>query len=1838
MSSSGQIIVKNACQNNLQGLDLSIPHHALTVVTGPSGSGKSSLAFDTLYAEGQRRYVETFSPYTRQFLERMDKPKADSISGIPPAIAIEQANHIRTSRSTVGTLTEMADYLKALYHRASTPCCPTCSQPVNAWNAASIARDLITTRHGLTVVIGFEMPLPAQADAQEVFSFVAAQGYRRLILGSTMLAIDSPLEGMLESPVFVVQDRTTLSPSSRSRVAEALEHALRLGKGSALVWEYREGNLSAPTRFSSSLICSHDSTPIHPKTPSLFSFNNPVGACPTCKGFGRTIDIDMDLVIPDPSLTLAQGAVKPWRTGISKECQGDLIKSCKRLGIPTSVPFRELSPSHRSLVVDGEPRECSVDEMWDQGLWYGVRGFFEYLEKRTYKMHVRVFLSRYRAYQICPSCAGTRFRPETAQWKLGGMSLPEFNAMPVAESLAWFTQHSKPWLTAKNTAVAAKEILARLGYLCGVGLGYISLDRTARTLSGGELQRVNLTSCLGASLVNTLFVLDEPSIGLHPRDTDLLIGTVRKLRDSGNTIVVVEHDGDMIRAADHIVELGPGRGSEGGRLVFQGTPEGMLKHQSSLTGAYLSGRKICCSDRPSRPTPSSFLDVRGACEHNLANISLDIPLGRFVCFTGVSGSGKSTLLLDCIYKNILRAKGQAAEEPGRISSISGHDQIGSVLLADQSPPSRTPRSNPALYVGIYDAVRELFAGTDEAKKTGLNASSFSFNSGDGRCERCAGMGWEKIEMQFLTDLFVTCPVCEGRRFQSHVLAIPYHGLSIAGFLSSTVDDAITFFSSRIQDAQSLRERTCTATICEGLQLLSDVGLGYLALGQPLSHLSGGESQRIKLAGCLQSGSSQKRKKGPSSDLIILDEPTTGLHLDDIRTLLSVFHRLVDQGHSLFLIEHHLDVIRSADWVIELGPEGGSAGGQLVFQGTPDDMARNASTHTGRFLAQPAPRPDQKRSTRRAPAPPHCIRIEGARHHNLKNLDLSLPLGGNTVVTGLSGSGKSTLAFDIIFAEGQRRYLDSLNAYARQFAQQFEKPEVDRISGIPPTVAIEQHTTRGGGKSTVGTVTEIHHFLRLLYSKLGTQHDPETDEPAIRQTAADIGKRISKLRAQAQSPLTLLAPLIRARKGFHTEVARWALRKNYALLRVDGQWIEPSLFQPLNRYQEHSIEVVIGIVSRETPPTEVARLVAESLDVGKGTLFCTSDDTQGEVMSTRWFAPSTGRSFEELDPRVFSYNSPHGWCPECQGYGTVARIVLEGESDIEREVELELKRERLEDSETLACPSCRSQRLNATARAVRFRDRTIGDLCSLSASDALLFFHALHLTGRDAEIARDILPEIAQRLNFLERVGLGYLQLNRSAKTLSGGESQRIRLASQLGSNLEGVLYVLDEPTIGLHPRDNEQLLDILDLLKSRGNSLLIVEHDEETMRRADHILDLGPGAGIHGGSIVAQGHWKEITSHTNSATGRWLGHPMSHPLRGSRRSMAEAAWFTIKGARANNLKSLDASIPLQRLVLISGVSGSGKSTLLHDILKPALAGHLKRVGKRAKTARHPAWSSSSCGTPVAQVIEVDQSPIGKTSRSTPATYTGILDDLRAWFAHLPESRARGYTAGRFSYNSGAGRCPSCGGSGTVQVEMDFLPSVKMPCETCGGKRYNPETLDILYKGRSVADILDMSVEEALPFFAAHPAIHKILELLQATGLGYLKLGQTSPTLSGGEAQRLKLVTELARGGLGHSVYLLEEPSIGLHASDIRLLLDLLHQLVDSGNTVVVIEHHLDIIAEADWVLDIGPEAGDRGGQIVAEGTPEEIAACGASHTGRYLGQVLSYTPPSKPQTRRSKKS
>ncbi|WP_293222490.1 excinuclease ABC subunit UvrA [Ottowia sp.] len=1438
----GLIRIRGARQHNLKNLDLDLRTGELTVVTGVSGSGKSSLVFDTLYAEGQRRYVETFSAYARQFLDRMDKPAVDRIEGVPPAIAIDQTNPVRSSRSTVGTMTELNDHLKLLFARAGQLFDRQTALPVRHDTPETIYAELVARSARFAagppqgeaapsggsadtpvrsvgadtsdprLIVTFAVELPASATADDVAQWLSAAGFTRVQAERT--------EGD-RKVLDVVADRFRMGSVEKARAVEAIELALLRGAGRMSVYALQEEGDADLWRFSTGLHCPESDLRYGDPLPSMFSFNSAVGACETCRGFGRVIGVDWGLVIPDERLTLRAGAVKPIQTPAWSECQDDLMRHAEAAGIPRDTAWNKLTPEQKHWVIEGTPNY--KEGHWNKQ-WYGIRRFFAYLETKAYKMHIRVLLSKYRSYTPCPACGGARLKTDSLLWRVGGkddadavlepaqrflpqgvawtraqlealpgLCLHDLMLLPIERLRRFFMRLDTPSPTGGGsgwglaapavdaaspspppspqrgegaTALARKlildEIQTRLKYLCDVGIGYLTLDRQSRTLSGGEVQRINLTTALGTSLVNTLFVLDEPSIGLHPRDMDRITQAMQRLKTAGNTLVVVEHDPAVMLAADRVLDFGPGPGAAGGRIVFDGTPA-ELRGADTLTGQYLGGRKsigLGFSRLVQDNTPRLILE--GVREHNLKGIDVAFPLQRLVTVTGVSGSGKSTLIQDVLAPALMRHFGQATEAPGAHERLLGAEQLAGVVFVDQSPIGKTARSNPASYVGAWDAIRKLFADAPQARQRGYTAAKFSFNSGDGRCPTCGGSGFEHVEMQFLSDVYLRCPDCNGQRYRPEILEVridrPQKSGSDQHFQQAAEALAALGSSQKLSSDPHLKTRHLNVadvlelTVAEAVQVFArdrevvralqpivDVGLDYVRLGQPVPTLSGGEAQRLKLAGHLaeaaKNTSVSRQPMARNGQLFLFDEPTTGLHFDDIAKLMRALRKLLDAGHSLIVIEHNLDVMRASDWLIDLGPEGGDAGGRIVAQGTPADVARHPSSHTGAALREYEAALGQgalaaheahllykeKLFALAAQGPTaENIQILRAREHNLKNLSVQVPRGRFSVVTGVSGSGKSTLAFDILFNEGQRRYLESLNAYARSIVQPAGRPDVDAVYGIPPTVAIEQRLSRGGRKSTVGTVTEVWHFLRLLYVKLGVQHCVHDGAAVQPQTPERIAAQIMT-RHRGQT-IGLLAPLVVARKGVYTELADWARPRGFTHLRVDGEFLPTTGFPRLDRFKEHTIE--LPVLSLPVTPGNEAQLresLARALEHGKGVVHVLHDIAglrnametgtstahigRVEVFSTKRACPVCATSYAELDPRLFSYNSKHGWCPDCVGTGV--KLTREQRKALDDSVlaadekgrEQTFAEPEVDDLTEQPCPSCQGTRLNPVARAV-----------------------------------------------------------------------------------------------------------------------------------------------------------------------------------------------------------------------------------------------------------------------------------------------------------------------------------------------------------------------------------------------------------------------------------------------------------------------------------------------------------------------------------------------------------
>ena len=1641
MNAPSSIRVLGARQHNLRGFDVEIPHGKLTVITGVSGSGKSSLAYDTLFREGQRRYLESISSYARQSLGKLERPDVDRIEGIPAALAVDQRAVARSPRSTVGTISELYDHLRLLFAR-------------------------------------------------------------------------------------VGQDD---------------------GGG-------------APGRITSSQL----------------SFNSPLGACEACKGLGVEDRVDPGLLIADPGRTLRQGALVPTTpTGyiVYSQVTVDVLDQvCRAHDFTVDQPWNELTEEQQRVVLFGSDRirvpfgkhPLQSRMRWkgitarprEEGLYGGIVPVIEEILKRNRNRNALRFVRT----GPCTACSGTRLKPGALALRIRGQSIADVAAMTVGQARDHLA--AVPW-ERREAAIAAPVVEAfadRADRIAELGLGHLRLDRASPTLSTSEVQRLRLARAVGVGMRGVLYVLDEPSVGLHGRDHGRLMAVLQRLRDGGNTVVVVEHDPATIRVADHVIDIGPEAGAGGGRLVYAGPPR---KHRAD--GGPLERRGRCVpAETVGTRKGNGELWIRGAREHNLRGIDVPLRIGALNVVTGVSGAGKTTLVELTLGRSLRARLHGATAVPGAHDGIEGAESIDKVIVVDQAPIGRTPRSNPATYTKVFDPIRTLFAATDLARERGWGKGHFSLNVAGGRCETCQGAGVETVGMHFLGDVQVSCPDCGGRRFGAETLRARHAGLSVLDVLELSVDDAAEAFADQPKIHRVLRA-------------LQDVGLGYLTLGQPSTTLSGGEAQRVKLA-------SELGRRVTGHTLLLLDEPTRGLHHSDVERLLEALDRLVDQGNTAVVVEHDPQVIWAADHVVDLGPEAGEAGGELVVVGPPEVVRETPMSATGAVLrgeveAPPAPRP---------PPAPAAIQLRGVTTHNLRGVDVEIPHGSLTVVTGVSGCGKSSLAFDTLYEEARARYAEGLTTQVRRRTGGRSAAVLDGALGLTPALGIGQGVLARNPRSTVATMTEIHECLRLLFARAGRRHCTRCGFPLLGHVCPDC--RHKSVRA-----------LLAAHFSFNDH------RGACPACRGLGHIVtcDPS-----------------ALVSHPGLP-----LAAGALDGHR---------------AGRAYGDPRGRHMAILDAAAAHHGLDFGapW----QDLAPLARnIALRGTGDREYDVVWRYQRGKRTGSHEfratwdglvayvdeeydrkhadhrgeamrplmmdVPCAACGGKRLGEEARSVRFAGMPLGELLALSVEAFLDWIAELPPLGARTEaIARPLLDDVQRRLRTLADVGLGYLTLDRAAPTLSSGEAHRVRLAAQLSARLWGITYVLDEPTAGLHARDTERLLSVLKQLRDGGNTVVVVEHDLAVIRAADHVIDLGPGPGDAGGRVVAHGSPAQLMDAEGSLTGDAL-RERAQPIHRSPRDPGDG--LRVEGARARNLRGVDVHLPGDALVVVTGVSGSGKSALLFDVVAPSLT-----------RRRAVACTSIHGGGRFDEIVAVDGAAPPRTARSTVASLCGAFDPLRTLFTRTDAARERGWRKGWFSLHAHGGRCDVCGGTGREDVEMGFLPSVRLPCDACSGARYAPPTLEARHDGASIADVFAMTVERAAAFLADQRAIRARLQPLMQLGLGYLTLGQAGDTLSGGEVQRLTLALGLASRTGGRRLYLLDEPTRGLHVHDVRRLVGALDQLVDAGHTVWVVEHDLDVIRAADWILDLGPEGGAGGGTIVAEGTPAELAAHPGSHTGAALAERI----------------
>ncbi len=1649
-----KIIIRDAHEHNLKSIDLEIPHDSLTVVTGVSGSGKSSLAFDTLFKEGQRLYLESFSAYARQFIGKLGRPAVEFISGLSPSLSVDQKTVVRNPRSTVGTMTEIFDLLRLLFARL---------------------------------------------------------GHR--------------------------------GPSA--------------------------GDIKLERR--------------------LFSFNSVYGACPACKGLGVEDELDLGLIIEDPGKTLREGALgittKSGYIIYSQVTMEVLDLVCRAHDFSVDIPWKDLSEQDKQIILYGSKKikipfgkhPLKSRLRWsgitakprEEGYYKGIIPIMQEILKR--KRNINIL--RFARTVPCRECGGSRLRKEALAVKFKGKTIVELSGFSLVELLAYFKEMRFSKTEAPVGKPIAAGIIRKTELLTKLGLGYLTIARESTTLSQGECQHIRLVNQAVTGLRGVLYVLDEPSAGIHIRDNRRLLEMLKMLRNNGNTVVVVEHDEETIRNADWIIDIGPAAGKAGGEILFSGPAPKLIdskrpasRLQQSRTRAFLTGKEKINIPTSRRSGNGKILRIIGASQHNLKNINIDFKLGVLNVVTGVTGAGKSTLVHNILARALKKHLQRGNKPAGRYHKIQGREFIDKVIEIDQKPIGRTPRSNPATYTKMFDLIRSLFASLPESRRRKWSKGRFSFNVKGGRCEACQGGGVRQIGMHFLGTAEVICEQCHGKRFNRQTLEIKYKGKNIFDVLEMPIAEACGFFADKPR-------------ISRILKALDDLGLGYIALGQPATTLSGGEAQRVKLA-------SELKRPATGKTLYILNEPTTGLHAADIKILIKALNSLVDKGNTAIVIEHDLDIIKTADFVIDLGPGSGAQGGRLVAAGTPEEVADTKGSYTGKalkaYLSKAYPRTSLSPKSRPEPeAKP--ISFAGVSTHNLQHIDVQFPANCMTVITGVSGSGKSSLAFDTVFAESRDRFTASLSSYARTFIQKTQKPEFEECKNLTPAIAVSQNTPSSNPRSTVGTMTGIYDYFRLLFSRFGKQFCPDCKHPLKSGKCSKCGFTGEPELSARMFSFNHQSGACPTCKGLGTltvcDPEKLITHPDRSLLdgAMSGSKTGRFYGDPYGQYVHILKEVGISLNIDFSVPWKKLNKKAR-----RAALYGIKDRT----FEVEW-------KFKRKN-RTGTHKFTTSWKGLLNYVNQEYMRKHAGKKGQAMEPLMKLK----------ICPDCEGERLNPQLRNVRFAGLSIAALSAKTVNESLAFFSEQTLF-----LVRDICKEISQRLCFLRDVGLDYLTLDRKAPTLSGGETRRVRLAAQLGSKLYGVTYVLDEPTIGLHSRDISRLVKILQRLRNYGNTLIVVEHDADVIKQADRIIDLGPGAGESGGKIVSQGTLDKIKREVGSKTAKYLNNPHTIPVPARRRKLQPG--INIEKARIHNLKGLDLKIPSQGIIAVTGVSGCGKSTLVYDVIA-ASADSGYQAGCRN------IWGLDR----FKQIIRIDQKPVGSNPASNPATYTGIFDKVREMFAKTEIARARNYKKSRFSFNVKGGRCEACQGMGANKVSMDFLSDVWIPCEECKGKRYNDETLACTLDGHTIVDVLEMTVAKALEFFSGSKKIYRTLFALEQVGLGYLRLGQPANTLSRGEAQRLKLAPELLRHKKSHNLYLLDEPTIGLHFEDVDRLISIFHRLADEGHTLVIIEHHPDIIKNADWIIDLGPEGGDRGGRLIAAGTPETIIEEKESYTGQVLKEYL----------------
>ncbi len=1581
-----EIVVRGAKTNNLKNISLTIPHNKFIVVAGVSGSGKSSLVFEIIAKEGQRRYFETLPSFARQFVGKLNQPDVEEIQGLSPVIAIGQRTTGMHARSTVGTMSDIYDLLRLLFARTGT---------------------------------------------------------------------------------------------TRKRIS--LSRA-------------------------------------------LFSFNSEVGKCKHCNGIGKQEEIDLNRLITFPEKSIREGALAPTLPNgyimYSQVTIDVLNQVCEAEGFSVDIPWNELTDLQREVVLYGSDKikvPFGKHSLESRLKWKGIKA--KPRQEGYYRGMIPIMsdiLRRDRNANIlkyvhavtCPACDGARLNNDALSVSVQGKSIAEVVALELSEL--------KSWMQSNSWGVVAREIVhkltAQIDLLEDLGLGHLTMDRPSKSLRPSEVQRIRVANQILVPLSDVLYVFDEPSIGLHREENERLIFHLKQLVKKGNTVIVVEHDLNTIACADHFIEIGPQAGVNGGALIFNGPLSDFiqredLKEVSPTYRAIKSPAKKIIS--PSETT-SRAIRLNGCCERNLKNIDVAFQLGKLNVVSGRSGVGKSSLVKGTLLKAVRQQLGLKGGSPAKLSGHENIEAINKLIFIDHSPIGKTPRSNPATYLGISDHIRDLYASLPESKARKYTKSRFSFNNKGGRCETCQGAGKTQIGMHFLGNVDLVCGTCNGDRFNEETLQVKYRGLSIADTYRLSVNEAVTFFGDQKK-------------VIKGLEILQEIGLGYLTLGQSSTTLSGGEAQRIKIANQLQ-------KTDTGDTLYVIIEPSIGLHDNDIRTLLLLFDRIKQKGNTIVCIEQDEKVVSWSDWHIELGPKSGKAGGRVVYQGVPGTVSEEATREAP--LQAPAIAVQQE------------IVLSGVTTHGLKNIDVRIPKRRLTVVTGVSGSGKSSLVYDTIFAEANARFTESLSTYNRSFLQQNSEAEIASFSGLGPAIGINRKGRAPSKRSTVGTLSGVYNAFRLLYSRIAqqegevftAQHFSFNHHLGACPDCEGLG-----VQRKCDPDKVIIEPskaLLEGAFSVNKVVDYYA--------DVNGQFI--ATLREVARQKHWDIDQPWKVLKAEVKDAILYGTGDAAWDVTWA--FSTKSRTGTQSFSAKWLGLCNYID-EEYQRKRHNKN-------------------IRGVEELLHQV---------------VCATCQGSRLKPALLSTTFLGKNIHALSQLSITTCLELLDRIE--GRVdpvvLAISKAVLPSVKKSLNAIVELGLGHLSLDRAVSTLSGGERQRVTLAGQLSTHLFGVTYVLDEPTIGLDEAQVAALLKVLKTIVANGNTVVVVEHDPSFIRGADHLIEMGPGAGRLGGEVIYQGKVTDLGQAKASATYRMF---QEIGITSPKPQNEKGFPFGVKGACANNLKNIDVSFDARQITAITGVSGSGKSSLVKEVLY------------RSWLQGRPVNCTSLNGVDqFDEVLLIDQTALSQNRLSTPALYTGIIEQLRGLFSKTTSAKTAGLKKADFSYQSKKGKCPVCAGHGKLKTSMDFMNDIWLTCDTCQGMRYNNTVLACTYRAHSIGEVLCMTVQEAIAFFVEEPIMEK-LAVLQQVGVGHLLLGQAGNTLSGGEAQRLKLAKSMMQKRKGATLYLFDEPSTGLHYFDILPLINVFQSLVDRGDTVLFIEHNNTLIAAADRVVALGPGSGESGGMVM----------------------------------------